>query len=151
MNAVREKDQADFDLEKMFEMLDEALTSKDERVQNALRGLLTIIALTKTQDDGQNLVETSYGPLRRIQEDLKHITRRLSNIEGEVRQRGTMVPPANPWNPASQPYTNPGSPYQAPGTGYPAPYVGPTYSTTTTNPGDYGGVAAQSPQLWNQK
>jgi hypothetical protein len=50
--SVREKTQADFDLEKMFAYLDEALTSKDERVQSALRGLLTIIELTRPQDDG---------------------------------------------------------------------------------------------------
>ena len=30
--SSREKTQADFDLEKMFEYIDEALTSKDERV-----------------------------------------------------------------------------------------------------------------------
>ena len=56
--SSREKTQADFDLEKMFEYIDEALTSKDERVQSALRGLLTIIELTRTQDDGRMAVET---------------------------------------------------------------------------------------------
>ena len=40
---VQEKTQADFDIERMFDMLDTALTSKDERVQSALRALLTII------------------------------------------------------------------------------------------------------------
>ena len=67
----RDKDQADFDLERMFEMLDEAMTSKDERVQNALRALLTIIALTKPQDTGEMAVDTKQGPLRRMQEDRK--------------------------------------------------------------------------------
>ena len=112
--SMREKTQADFDLEKMFEYLDEALTSKDERVQSALRGLLTIIELTRTQDDGQMAVETSHGPLRQIQEDLQNITRRLNNLEGEVRQRGTFVPPATPY--PVGPY-NPGYP----NTGTPAP------------------------------
>lgn len=140
MNAVREQDQADFDLEKMFEMLDEALTSKDERVQSALRGLLTIIALTRKQDDGSMAVERTYGPLRSIQEDLKNITRRLNNVEGELRQQ--KYQPTNPWNPANggQPYTNPGSPYQAP-----YPYTGqnpdPGYYTTT----------GTDTTLWNQK
>ena len=126
-----EKTQADFDLEKMFEMIDEALTSKDERVQNALRGLLTIIALTRPQADGSMAVDRAYGPLRSIQEDLKNLTRRLNNLEGIVRQN------SNPWS--HQPYTNPGSPYQAPGTGQPYqapwPYTGqnpdPGYWTTT--------------------
>jgi len=105
--SMREKTQADFDLEKMFAYLDEALTSKDERVQSALRGLLTIIELTRPQDDGRMAVETSHGPLRQMQEDLKNIARRLNNLEGEVRQRGTMVSPANPYMPG--PY-NPGYP-----------------------------------------
>jgi hypothetical protein len=104
---MREKTQADFDLEKLFSYIDEALTSKDERVQSALRSLLTIIELTRPQDDGHMAVETSYGPLRQMQEDLKNITRRLNNLEGEVRQRGTMVSPANPYMPG--PY-NPGYP-----------------------------------------
>jgi hypothetical protein len=109
MMAVREPDQADFDLERLFEMMDEALTSRDPRVQNSLRGLLTIVELTRTQDDGRMAIETSHGPLRQIQEDLKHLTRRLNNLEGEVRQRGTYVPPSQP-----NPYTNPGSPYSGP-------------------------------------
>lgn len=131
--SSRKKNQADFDLEKMFEYIDEALTSKDERVQSALRGLLTIIELTRTQDDGQMAIETSHGPLRQMQEDLQNITRRLNNLEGEVRQRGTFVPGAgspSPWNPGA------GSPYT------PAPYYGPNwgidpnmpYTTTGTGP-----------------
>jgi hypothetical protein len=131
---LRDQDQADFDLEKMFEMLDEALTSKDERVQSALRALLTIIALTRTQDDGSMAVDRAYGPLRSIQEDLKNITRRLNNVENEVRTKTA----GQPWN--QQPYTNPGSPYQVP-----YPYTGqnpdPGYYTTT----------GTDTTLWNQK
>ena len=117
--ASREKTQADFDLEKMFEYIDEALTSKDERVQSALRGLLTIIELTRPQDDGRMAVETSYGPLRQIQEDLKNITRRLANVEGQLRQPGAGGHPLNPG--AGNPY--PMGPYNPgyPNTGTPAP------------------------------
>ena len=106
---MREKDQADFDIERMFAYLDEALTSKDERVQSALRGLLTIIELTRTQDDGKNLVETSHGPLRQMQEDVKHMNRRLNNLAEEMRQmkQPPYAPPANPYMPG--PY-NPGYP-----------------------------------------
>ena len=145
--SVRENTQADFDLERMFGMLDEALTSKDERVQDALRGLLTIIALTRTQDDGKNLVETSHGPLRQMQEDLKHISRRLNTLEGEVRQRGTYVPPANPYIPNQPynpgpggpvgPYVNPGSPYSPPDPKTGTPWWGPDpnmpYTTSKTS------------------
>lgn len=136
---MQEKSQADFDLEKMFEMLDEALTSRDERVQNALRGLLTIIALTKTQDDGKNPIETSHGPLRQIQEDLRDLNRRVYNLQNEIRQRpvGTGQQPWNPYGGqgvATQPWA--GTPYQ-----------GPTYSASTT-----GGQPEQiNSTLWNGK
>ena len=151
MSAVRDKDQADFDLEKMFEMLDQALTSKDERVQSALRALLTIIALTKPQDDGANLVDTNHGPLRRMQEDLKDISRRVWNMQSEFDQ--IKYQRNNPWNvpTTGQPYTNPGSPYQAPGTGYPPPYPYTGQGTFYTTPDTGGGVATQSPQLWKQE
>jgi hypothetical protein len=64
-----------------------------------------------------------------MQEDLDNIIRRLNNLEGEVRQRGTFVPPA-PYNPGA------GSPYT------PAPYYGPNwgidpnmpYTTSGTGP-----------------
>ena len=98
---MREKTQADFDIERMFAYLDEALTSKDERVQSALRGLLTIIELTRPQDDGRMAVETSHGPLRQMQEDLKSIRSRLANVENEVRQRNNYVPPYNPGYPST--------------------------------------------------
>lgn len=85
MYARREKTQADFDLETMFGMLDQALTSRDERVQNALRALLTIIALTRTQDDNQMSIETKYGPLRQLQEDIRNLARRTNDLEDAVR------------------------------------------------------------------
>lgn len=123
--SMREKDQADFDIEKMFAYLDEALTSRDERVQSALRGLLTIIELTRPQDDGKMAVETSHGPLRQMQEDLKHMNRRLNNLADEVRNQKQWPAGQQPYNPGAGnpyplgPYVNPGSPhpYQP---GYPA-------------------------------
>ena len=117
--SKREKTQADFDIEKMFAYLDEALTSKDDRVQSALRGLLTIIELTRPQDDGRMAVETSHGPLRQMQEDLRHISRRLNNLQEEVRQiKQPPYVPAQPYNPGvGGPY--PMGPYQP---GYPNPY-----------------------------
>ena len=146
--SSREKTQADFDLEKMFEYIDEALTSKDERVQSALRGLLTIIELTRTQDDGRMAVETRLGPLRQMQEDLDNIIRRLNNLEGQVRQPwsnpGAGSP--SPWNPgAGNPYT-PGPtytpPYSNPTTGAPGTWWGidpnMPYTTTGTGPATIG-------------
>ena len=150
--SVREKTQADFDLEKMFAYLDEALTSKDERVQSALRGLLTIIELTRPQEDGHMAVETSHGPLRQMQEDLKHMNRRLNNLENEVRQRpypSDPRPVANPYMPG--PY-NPGYPNtgiptipNAPGAWWgidpnmPCTTSGTNPATVSINPGPFTG------------
>lgn len=116
--SMREKTQADFDLEKMFEYLDEAITSKDERVQSALRGLLTIIELTRPQDDGKMAAETNHGPLRQMQEDMNTIIRRLNNLEGEIRQRPFVQPQPYtppPYNPGYPVTGTPGIP-QSPGT-----------------------------------
>jgi hypothetical protein len=133
--SMREKTQADFDLEKLTELLDEALTSTDMRVQNALRGLLTIVELTRTQDDGKMAIETKHGPLRQMQEDLKHISQRLNNLEGEIRQR-----PYNPYPGAGSPYPfNPGAgspyptgPWTTPNTGSPWWGTNPNMPYTTS-------------------
>ena len=137
--SSREKTQADFDLEKMFEYIDEALTSKDERVQSALRGLLTIIELTRTQDDGRMAVETRLGPLRQMQEDFDNIIRRLNNLEGEVRQRGTFVPPANPYTPGpyNPGYPNTGTPQPAPGAWWGINPNGPWTTSKSTSASSY--------------
>ena len=84
--SSREKDQADFDLERIMDLFDTALTSRDERVQNALRSLLMISVLTQTQDDGNMAIEQSVGPLRRMQEDLKNLNYRLASLQSEVDQ-----------------------------------------------------------------
>ncbi len=114
MMEMQEKSQADFDIERMFDMLDTALTSKDERVQSALRALLTIIALTKPQEDGRSAVEDSNGPLRQMREDLNALNRRFWNLQEQVNQMNQaarVVPSPYPAGLPAQPYTNPGSPY----------------------------------------
>ena len=47
MSAAREKDSADFDLERFVDMFDEALTSQDPRVMDSLRSLMMIVTLTR--------------------------------------------------------------------------------------------------------
>ena len=85
MSAAREKDQADFDLERFIDMFDEALTSQDERVVNALRNLMMRVILTKS--DSRNMyADRNYGPLRRMCEDLNHINRRLGTIEENLHE-----------------------------------------------------------------
>jgi hypothetical protein len=80
MGAAREKDQADFDLERFIDMFDEALTSNDERVVNALRSLMMMVILTTPE--GRK--GATIGPLRRVLDDQNNILRRLESIEREM-------------------------------------------------------------------
>ena len=83
--TAREKDQADFDLERFIEMFDEALTSRDQRVMDALRGLMMITALTRPESRNSGLHDRNAGPLRRLYEDMHHLNRRLATVEDELR------------------------------------------------------------------
>jgi len=80
MSASREKDSADFDLDRFINMFDEALTSQDPRVIDALRGLLMIVALTRPE--AKTAVER--GPLRRLVNDVTNLNRRLGVVENRV-------------------------------------------------------------------
>lgn len=82
--AAREKDQADFDLERFIEMFDEALTSRDPRVIDALRGLMMIVTLTRPESRDSGLHDRNPGPLRRLYDDMNHLNRRLSRLEDDV-------------------------------------------------------------------
>ena len=80
MIASREKDSADFDLDRFIRMFDEALTSQDPRVIDALRGLLMIVALTRPES--KSTMER--GPLRRLVDDVTNLNRRLGAVENRV-------------------------------------------------------------------
>jgi hypothetical protein len=84
MGAGRESTQADFDLERFIEMFDEALTSNDERVVNALRSLMMMVILTKSETHDTKLSGRN-GPLRQLFEDMHHINSRLHTTEDAVR------------------------------------------------------------------
>ena len=77
MGASREKDSSDFDLDRFINMFDEALTSQDPRVIDALRGLLMIVALTRPE--AKTSIER--GPLRRLVDDVTNLNRRLGAVE----------------------------------------------------------------------
>ena len=82
--AAREPDQADFDLERFIDMFDEAMSSKDERVIDALRNLLMIVTLTRPEvraTHGRNS-----GPLRRLFDDMHHLNRRMYDLEDTIRR-----------------------------------------------------------------
>jgi hypothetical protein len=85
MGSAREKTQADFDLERFIDMFDEALTSKDERVINALRSLMMMVILTKPEDRNP-MADRDSGPLRQLYDDVRHINRRLHHTEDTVRE-----------------------------------------------------------------
>ena len=85
MGAAREKDQADFDLERFVDMFDEALISQDPRVINALRSLMMMVTLTRPESRDSGLHDRNSGPLRRLYEDVNHLNRRLHSLEEELR------------------------------------------------------------------
>ena len=87
---MRESDQADFDLERFINMFDDALTSNDPRVKNALQSLMMMVILTESEAPNRQI-----GPLRQLYEDVHSINRRLGRVEDDVR--GMMRPPATQW------------------------------------------------------
>lgn len=76
--STRENTQEDFDLKRFIEMFDAALTSKDERVINALRSLLMIVTLTAPEND-----VPVYGPLQRLFDDVYKLSRRIDDLVQE--------------------------------------------------------------------
>ena len=86
MGAAREKDQADFDLERFVDMFDEAMTSQDPRVVNALRSLMMMVTLTRPESRDVGIIDRQRGPLRRLYEDIHHLNNRLGRVEHEHSQ-----------------------------------------------------------------
>jgi DNA primase catalytic subunit len=82
MSAAREKDQADFDLERFVDMFDEAMTSQDPRVMDSLRSLMMIVTLTRPELKTEH--SRNHGPLRRLFEDINHLNRRIYNLEDKI-------------------------------------------------------------------
>jgi hypothetical protein len=84
--AMREKDSSDYDLERLTELFDEALTSDDPRVKNALRQLMMMVILTS--DDHEDKDKGLYGrrgPMRRMQEDLNDLRRIMADLKHEIQ------------------------------------------------------------------
>ena len=81
MGGMREKDQADFDLERFIDLFDEAMTSKDPRVVETLRSLMMIVTLTRPET--YNKHDRKSGPLRRLFEDMHDLNRRIRHLEEE--------------------------------------------------------------------
>ena len=78
--AMREKSQADFDLDRFIDMFDEAMTSTDPRVIETLRNIMMIVGMTRHEDRHQ-FTERRTGPLRQMYDDVKVAHRRISDLE----------------------------------------------------------------------
>ena len=80
--SMREKDQADFDLERFIEMFDEAMTSQDPRVIDSLRNLMMIVALTRPEAHENH--NRHHGPLRRLFEDMHTLNSRMQRMQDDI-------------------------------------------------------------------
>lgn len=77
------------DVEQLIDIIDRALTSKDERVINALRSLMMITLLTDTETAGNRI-----GPLADMLQTVDRLSKRVNELEHEViRNRN-----GNPWS-----------------------------------------------------
>lgn len=123
---MREKDQADFDLETFVDLFDTAMSSDNPAVKRALKNLILISALV----DAKSEHEIRMGPLRRLVEDIKHLNQRLQALEYEKSYRTpggggiTTTPGTGTWPPGGYqvwPQTNPNTvaPSAVPGTSLP--------------------------------
>ena len=87
MSAARDPDQSDFDLERFINMFDEALASRDPRVIDALRGLMMMVTLTRSET--RNVMEDrQQGPLRRLMQDMNDLHRRIAHLENTQSRYG---------------------------------------------------------------
>ena len=141
MSTARIKDQKDFDLEQMVKIIDTALESGDERIKDALRGLLTITVLCTAENPDQAMIR---GPLARIMEDHNDLARRLNRLEDELNNVKMQMPrpraepytppgTTNPWGPSGYPT---GQPWTGTNPNMPKPQWGPTWTSTTFSAGD---------------
>lgn len=82
--ANREMTQDDHDLERIMDVLDEAIMSDDPRIVECLRRLMVTVALIRPEGRRGNLMQ---GPLRQLREDLTMINRRVTSLEHELRNQ----------------------------------------------------------------
>lgn len=111
MSSMREKDQADFDLETFVDLFDTAISSDNPTVQRALKNLILVSAIVNAQENSEGLRK---GPLRRLVDDIQTLHKRIGNLESAGAYRATYAPNTT----------------ISPGTASPAPGQ---YHTTFTN------------------
>lgn len=131
--SMREKDQADFDLETFVDLFDTAMSSDNPAVQRALKNLILISAMVNAQQDPDGLRK---GPLRRIVDDINNITKRLNNLESAGAYRSTYAPTTGSPGTKTVPNTWPQPYYPGtipPGTIISSQSAGDTFSATALN------------------
>lgn len=109
---MRDKDQADFDLETFVDLFDTAMTSDNPAVQKAFKNLLMITAIVHAKQEG---LDNSQGPLRRLVDDIRNLNRRLSNLENQKIYPGGGLTPT----PVPMPTYPVGPTWVTPNTGTP--------------------------------
>jgi DNA repair ATPase RecN len=82
--AMREKNSSDYDLERLTELFDTALTSDDPRVKNALRQLMMMVILTSADHEDQDKIRGRQGPMRRMAEDIRDLHRSVESLRQEL-------------------------------------------------------------------
>jgi hypothetical protein len=85
MTAYREKDSSDYDLERLTDLMDQALTSNDPRVRNALRQLMMMVILTSGDHEDQDRIYKRHGPMRRMQEDIRDLHNTVQSLRQEIQ------------------------------------------------------------------
>lgn len=73
--------QDELDLAQFASLLDTCLTSDNEAVQNALRGLLTIATIVTAKKPGDEVVR---GPLRSLIDQVARLHLRVQSLENEL-------------------------------------------------------------------
>lgn len=125
MSEMRQKDQADFDLETFVDLFDTAMTSDNPAVKKAFKNLLLISAIVNSENSQSGL---RHGPLRRLVEDIQHLNRRIGTLENNHRNSPNVPIPSGP-------YINTPWVITTPNTGTPIPGQSPTTGTPNWPPG----------------
>ena len=133
MSGMREKDQADFDLETFVDLFDTAVSSNNPTVQRALKNLILVSAIVNAQENSEGLRK---GPLRRLVDDIQVLNKRIGNLESAGAYRSTYAPTTGSPGTTSAPNVWP-QPYYGgtPGTNAPGQSQWPTVLPGTIPPG----------------
>lgn len=78
---MNDENNSDFDLEKFVDLFDTAMSSTNPAVQRAFKNLLLVSTIVDSDKTKESIVT---GPLRRLVEDVKHLSSRVQTLEYKV-------------------------------------------------------------------